>query len=88
MNGRRWTEEEIEVLRRTDITCKEIARLLGRTLKSVYARRYQMINNIVPSDGEKIYERPLAQTLTQKEKEARLYALADRIGAKIGGHNR
>lgn len=83
MGSRKWTAEELMVLGR-NISGKEIAKMTGRTLQSVYKKRSE-----TESSQEWPIERvPHARFLTQPEKEARIYALCDKLGVRIGGHCR
>ena len=82
MKRKAWSENELKILS-SDLSCRDIQKLTGRSFSSIYAKRHEMGYEF-DSNYEKPYDKPFAIKLTQKEKEARLYCLAEKIGVKIG----
>ena len=73
--GVRWTTEEVKMLY-TNIPTPELAEMLGRSEKAVRIMRTAIC--AVPHDALRIPEAASAQ-----EKEARIYALAQKLGVRI-----
>lgn len=89
---KRYTQEEIDMIM-SDLPTKEIMRRTGRSYYAIASKR-----NKLRHPGRYIYKKPLdsdigiirygvcippGDTLTQEEKEERLYSLASKLDIKL-----
>lgn len=76
-----WKQEEDQLFFNEDMSNLDIAHVTGRSLGAVEKRRYDLTGHYV--DGiTNIKQRNFF--LTQQEKIARLYYLAEKIGVRFG----
>ena len=78
--GRKWTDEEITLLR-SDLTNTEIAEKINRTTLSVRDARYHYTGHNV----EKAKQRIRPTVINQSDSEFRIIALCNKLGVKIEG---
>ncbi len=79
MQGERWTDEEIKAIRDTELTARELSRMIDRTPLAIKKKRYDMG---ISKNIESKYIPPQI-TMSEQEKEYRIYSLAAKLGIKI-----
>ncbi len=79
-NGKPWTLEEERMVTSDLYDLDELVDILGRSYEAILSKR----DKLRPIDSNKDKSlRPIRTLLTTQEKEARIYAMAHRLGVKI-----
>ena len=92
MKGKKWTEEELQLIEQ-DIPIKELMERTGRSYLSIASKKTKLRHPPVkevrvekkgrPTSFEFGLNIPPCNLLTQREKENRLYFLADMLHIKL-----
>lgn len=75
MRGKRWTEDDIQILH-LNIETSEMARMLERTEASIYSKMFEL---------RRQGKLPNSRSDRQIINEHRIIALANRLGVKLKG---
>lgn len=75
MRGKRWTEDDIQILH-LNIETSEMARMMGRTEASIYSKMFEL---------RRQGKLPNSRSDRQIINEHRIIALANRLGVKLKG---
>ena len=79
-----WTEAEKDLIRQ-GVPDEEILRRTGRTIHALAKMKYRLQRNEVSENTEpELVSEPLAVTLSQEEKESRLYKLMAVMKVRLG----
>ena len=79
-----WTEAEKDLIRQ-GVPDEEILRRTGRTIHALATMKYRLQRNEVSENTEpELVLEPLAVTLSQEEKESRLYNLMAVMKVRLG----
>ena len=77
MAGKRWNSKEIDLII-NGVPDEDVAQITGRTIKAV-----MMMRNRLNGVYDIMNEIPLANILSQDEKETRLYNLMNKLGVRL-----
>lgn len=81
MNGKEWSDAEVELFRSMDNA--EIAKATGRTMQSVRMKRYRMSGHYTNTeDRDKVYCPP-SRFESKETRIFKIIALAKKIGVKL-----
>lgn len=80
-----WTQDEIDMLY-TDMTTDEIAEKTHRTREAVESKRYKITGHYVEASKQReSYQMVfIPPVMSKTQKVARIIALADQLGVKLG----